>query len=65
MNRIFGPQFRRLSLFRSLRFLLFPTLFFLAAAAQAPQTAPIANFTDIAEKAGLTMTTVFGGKNTK
>ena len=34
-------------------------------AAESAQTAPIANFTDIAEKAGLTMSTVFGGKDTK
>ena len=38
---------------------------FIVAAAQGPQAPPIANFTDIAEKAGLTMTTVFGGKDSK
>jgi enediyne biosynthesis protein E4 len=34
-------------------------------AAESAQTAPIANFTDIAAKAGLTMSNVFGGKDTK
>ena len=34
-------------------------------AAESSPVAPIANFVDIAEKAGLTMTTVFGGKDTK
>jgi len=34
-------------------------------AAESSPVAPIANFTDIAEKAGLTMSTVFGGKDTK
>ena len=34
-------------------------------AAESSPIAPIANFTDIAEKAGLTMSTVFGGKDTK
>src|SRR5215813_15012402 len=37
-----------------------------AASSQAPAPAtPIVNFTDIAEKAGLTMMNVFGGKETK
>ena len=31
----------------------------------AKAAAPIANFVDIAEKSGLTMTNVFGGKDTK
>ena len=38
------------------------------AVAQDPQPAknsPVANFVDVAEKSGLTMTTVFGGKDTK
>jgi enediyne biosynthesis protein E4 len=33
--------------------------------AETAQTAPIANFTDVAEKAGLTMPNVFGGRDTK
>src|SRR3989442_8370294 len=39
-----------------------------AAAQDAPgakETAPIANFTDVAETSGLTMRNVFGGKDTK
>src|SRR5450755_2287108 len=36
-----------------------------AFAAETAKTQPIANFTDIAEKAGLTMSNVFGGKDTK
>ncbi len=34
-------------------------------AAETAQTSPIANFTDVAEKSGLTMSSVFGGKDTK
>lgn len=40
-------------------------LAFPASAADPRNDAPIANFTDIAEKAGLTMSNVFGGKDTK
>jgi hypothetical protein len=40
-------------------------LAFPASAADPRNTVPIANFTDIAEKAGLTMSNVFGGKDTK
>ncbi len=40
-------------------------LAFPASAADPRNTAPIANFTDIAEKAGLTLSNVFGGKETK
>jgi enediyne biosynthesis protein E4 len=36
-----------------------------ATAAESAKTPPIANFTDVAERAGLTMTNVFGGKDTK
>jgi hypothetical protein len=64
MNRVFSPQPR--GLFGGLAqaaFLLI--LVFANAAAEPPQTQLIANFTDIAEKAGLTMTSVFGGKDTK
>ncbi len=34
-------------------------------AGETAKTAPIANFTDVAEKAGLMMSNVFGGKDTK
>src|SRR5882762_1697872 len=36
-----------------------------ASLAESANTAPIANFTDVAEKAGLTTLNVFGGKDTK
>jgi hypothetical protein len=65
MNQILGPQSRRLRAGRLARPALFLVLVFTAAAAQPPQASPVANFTDVAEKAGLTMTTVFGGKDTK
>src|SRR6478672_8744991 len=65
MNQIFAPQSRGLSVGRLARLMFFLVLVFAVAAAQPPQTPPIANFTDVAEKAGLTMTTVFGGKETK
>jgi hypothetical protein len=65
MNHIFGPQFRGLPVVLPFRLLLFPALFLIVAAAQGPQPPPIANFTDVAEKSGLTMTTVFGGKDRK
>ncbi len=65
MNQIFAPQFRGLSVGRLARPAFFLILVFATAAAQPPQAPPIANFTDVAEKAGLTMTTVFGGTDTK
>ncbi len=40
-------------------------VFVTASVAQSGKTTPIANFVDTAEKAGLTMTQVFGGKDTK
>ena len=40
-------------------------LFFSSSRLRRSNTPPIANFTDIAEKAGLTMSNVFGGKDTK
>jgi hypothetical protein len=43
----------------------FLILAFAVAAAQPAKAPPIANFTDVAEKAGLTMMNVFGGKDTK
>src|SRR6266403_157914 len=65
MNQVLSPQSRGLLIGRLARvaFLLIPV--FPAAVAEPPQASPIANFTDVAEKAGLTMTTVFGGKDSK
>jgi hypothetical protein len=65
MKQIFAPQFRGLSAGRVAQHAFFLILVFNTAAAQPPQATPIANFTDVAEKAGLTMSTVFGGKDTK
>jgi hypothetical protein len=65
MNQVFSPQSRGLTLHPSIRAASFLVLFFTAAAAESPQAQPIANFVDLAQKAGLTMTTVFGGKDTK
>jgi enediyne biosynthesis protein E4 len=62
MNPVSSPRSRRFAE------LLARAALFLAAAvsvAKSAQAPPIANFTDTAEKAGLTMTTVFGGKDTK
>jgi hypothetical protein len=65
MNQISLLQSRGVFLGRRARTVFFLSLIFSTAAAQPPQAAPIANFTDVAEKAGLTMTTVFGGKDSK
>ena len=43
----------------------FLILLVITSGAESANTPPIANFTDIAEKAGLTMSNVFGGKDTK
>jgi enediyne biosynthesis protein E4 len=40
-------------------------LLVISSAAGSTNTPPIANFTDVAEKAGLAMSNVFGGKDTK
>ena len=45
--------------------LAFLLVFVAASAAETGKTPPLANFVDTAEKAGLTMTQVFGGKDTK
>ncbi len=69
MNLVFSPQSRarhaagRLATF--LLILAIPIFAVPASAAESRKTPPIANFTDIAEKAGLTMSNVFGGKDTK
>src|SRR4029077_20759150 len=67
MNQAFSPLSRghagQLTLVTFL--LVLPSVF---AVAQDPQTAknpPVANFVDVAEKSGLTMATVFGGKDSK
>jgi len=67
MNRVFLPQLRKLFIGRltCAAFFLIPVLTFTANAAEPAQAPPVAYFVDNAEKAGLTMTTVFGGKDTK
>jgi hypothetical protein len=63
MNSVRSPRSRAFAVERLAHAALFlAVLVTTAVAAQAP---PIAYFTDNAEKAGLTMTTVFGGKDTK
>ena len=62
MNPVFSPRFRALSAAGRLAALL---LILTVPAFAAETGKAIAYFTDNAEKAGLTMTTVFGGKNTK
>src|SRR5437660_5846068 len=57
------PIFRTLS--RGGLLLLCATLTAQQAKPPAPPSAPIATFTDIAEKAGLTAQNIFGGLNTK
>jgi enediyne biosynthesis protein E4 len=65
----FSP--RRYQPIRRLRCALVVLLFAMFCHGQAPKTPasaaprPIANFTDIAEEAGLTMQNIFGGVNTK
>src|SRR5215467_10299571 len=65
MNPILGQRFHAISAWRRVRLVLFLSLVFACAVAQSPQAPPIANFVDVAQKSGLTMTTVFGGKDTK
>jgi hypothetical protein len=62
MNPVFSPRFRALSAAGRLAALL---LVLVVPAFAAETGKAIAYFTDNAEKAGLTTTTVFGGKNTK
>ena len=64
MNLFFLWQSRALHAASGLAALLL-ILVIPALAAESRNTPPIANFTDIAEKAGLTMSNVFGGKDTK
>jgi hypothetical protein len=65
MNRVFSPQSRGLVFGGLALAAFFLILVFTTAAAESAQAPPIANFTDVAEKAGLTMANVFGGKDTK
>jgi enediyne biosynthesis protein E4 len=65
MNQVFSRQSRGQFVGRRAQAVLFLVLLFIPAAAESPQSPPIANFTDVAEKAGLTLTTVFGGKDAK
>jgi hypothetical protein len=67
MNPVFSPQLRKLFIGRLTyaAFFLILVLAFAANAAEPAQAPPVAYFVDNAEKAGLTMTTVFGGKDTK
>ena len=62
MNPVFSPQSRTLPAAARLAALL---VFVTTSVAQSGKATPIANFVDTAEKAGLTMTQVFGGKDTK
>jgi hypothetical protein len=64
MNPVVPPQSRAL-IAAGRRAALLLILVVTALAAETKPTPPIANFTDIAEKAGLTMTHVFGGKDIK
>src|ERR1700694_5560936 len=64
MNPVFSLQSRAL-LANGRLVALFLILAATATGAETGKTPPIANFTDIAEKAGLTMSNVFGGKDTK
>jgi len=62
MNSVFSPQSRvRLAAGALAAVLLLSA----ASAAESGKAPPIANFVDTAEQAGLTMTQVFGGKDTK
>ncbi len=65
MNQVFSQQPRGKFTGRPDQAVFFLILIFTTIAAKSAQAPPIANFTDTAEKAGLTMTTVFGGKDTK
>jgi enediyne biosynthesis protein E4 len=62
MNSVFSPQSRAHLAAGALAALL---ILLTASAAESGKAPPIANFVDTAEKAGLTMPQVFGGKDTK
>ncbi len=62
MTSVFSPQSRMLPAAARLAALL---VFVTPSVAETGKKPPIANFVDTAEKSGLTMTQVFGGKDTK
>jgi len=67
MNQAFSPLSRghagQLILVTFL--LVLPSVFAVAQDQQTAKNPPVANFVDVAEKSGLTMATVFGGKDSK
>ena len=66
MNLVFLSRYRVPIPVRRLALAPLPLLLVLVALASEPSKAPpIANFTDVAEKAGLTISNVFGGTDTK
>jgi len=65
---IFDSRFPRTVLLLGLTFALplnFPISTSSQAPATSPDTKPVAHFTDVAQKAGLTSPVIFGGENTK
>src|SRR5436309_14374730 len=64
MNPVLPPRFYVLRAVARLA-LITILLLITVAVAKDSQATPIANFTDIAEKAGLTVANVFAGKDTK
>jgi enediyne biosynthesis protein E4 len=63
MNQVFSRQLRGKFVGRMAQAAFF--LILTSVAAESAKAPPIANFTDVAAKAGLTMTNVFGGRDTK
>ena len=60
-----NPVFSQLSRVQPRATVALFILLVITSAAGSANTPSIANFTDVAEKAGLTMSNVFGGKDTK
>src|SRR5881397_3267532 len=60
-----GVSARSTFWFAVVGFILFSGLLLCAQQSKAAPSAPIANFTDIADKAGLTSQNIFGGIDTK
>ena len=65
MNPAFSQQSRALFGAARLAAVFVIVLTITASAAESANAPPIANFVDVAEKSGLTMSNVFGGKDTK
>ena len=63
MNPVFSQPSRVLP--GAGRLAAFFILLVITSTAESASAPPLANFTDVAEKAGLTMSNVFGGKDTK